>query len=72
MCVYYFTLGLFREIVEVVLEIFFDYVYFLYVFIELEKGSMVFGRLDRFFGYYIGRVSFFVLIVFVVVFLIRR
>lgn len=72
MCVYYFLLGLFREIVEVVLEIFFDYVYFLYVFIELEKGSMVFGRLDRFFGYYIGRVSFFVLIVFVVVFLIRR
>lgn len=72
MCVYYFSLGLFREIVEVVLEIFFDYVYFLYVFTELEKGSMVFGRLDRFFGYYIGRVSFFVLIVFVVVFLLRR
>lgn len=72
MCVYYFLLGLFREIVEVVFEIFFDYVYFLYVFTELEKGSMVFGRLDRFFGYYIGRVSFFVLIVFVVVFLIRR
>lgn len=72
MCVYYFLLGLFREIVEVVFEIFFDYVYFLYVFIELEKGSMVFGRLDRFFGYYIGRVSLFVLIVFVVVFLLRR
>lgn len=72
MCVHHSSLGPLRETVEAALEIFPDHVYFLHVFTELEKGSMVFGRLDRFFGHYIGRASSPVLTVFAVASLIRR
>lgn len=72
MCVHHSSLGPLREAVEAALEIFPDHLYFLHVFTELEKSSMVFGRLDRFFGHYIGRASSPVLTVFAVASLIKR
>lgn len=72
MSVHHSSLSPLRETVEAALEIFPDHVYFLNVFTELEKGCMVFGRIDRFFGHYIGRVSSPVLTLFAVASLIQR
>ncbi|XP_061172843.1 nuclear exosome regulator NRDE2-like [Saccostrea echinata] len=61
-----------RATVEAALEIFPDHVYFLNVFTELERGCMVFGRLDRFCGHHLGRVKSPDLTVFAVASLIHR
>ncbi|XP_062614454.1 nuclear exosome regulator NRDE2-like [Saccostrea cucullata] len=70
--VHHSSLSPLRATVEAALEIFPDHVYFLNVFTELEKGCMVFGRLDRFYGHHLGRVKSPDLTVFAVASLIQR
>lgn len=72
MSVHHSSLSPLRTTVEAALEVFPDHVYFLTVFLEIERGCMVFGRLDRFYGHHLGRVKSPDLTVFAVASLIQR